>query len=300
MPGPPLAGSPSSRPAARTAVATAALLLVAACGGTGSTTTAGDTTTAGAPATADTPGTERPGALPEVPWSYEGESGPANWAALEPGYATCAAGQRQSPVDLPAPAEAGPAAATDVTYDHRPAAFEVRDTGRTIRAEAASPAGGITVDGEAHELVQFHAHTPSEHAVAGGRTALEVHLVHRDAAGELVVIGVRVEEGGSTSAPAGAASALAGAWADLPTREETVALADFDAGALLPEDRTAYRYEGSLTTPPCTEGVQWLVLREPVTAPAAVIAGFAEAVGESARPLQPLGGRTPVLEQPTG
>ncbi|MGQ4818766.1 carbonic anhydrase family protein, partial [Enterococcus faecium] len=87
--------------------------------------------------------------------------------------------------------------------------------------------------GEDYELLQFHAHAPSQHAFAGERTDLEVHLVHQNAAGELAVVGVLVEEGESSSA-------LAEAWADLPTGEQTVSVADFDAGTLLPEDRTTY------------------------------------------------------------
>lgn len=274
--------------AARAATA-AALLLVAACGGT-------DDTVAETPTTADTPLEEPEAESPEESsWSYDGETGPANWAELDADYSTCVAGLAQSPIDLTAPAETAPteAEAASVTYDYQPAAYEVVHTGHTIQAEAESPAGGITVDGEDYELLQFHAHAPSEHAFAGERTDLEVHLVHQNAAGELAVVGVLVEEGES-------ASALADAWADLPTEEETVALADFDAGTLLPEDRATYQYEGSLTTPPCAEGVQWLVMQETVTAPAEVITGFEDAVGESARPLQPLGERELVLGQPTG
>ena len=116
--------------------------------------------------------------------------------------------------------------------------------------------------------------------------------MHQNAAGKLAVVGVLVEEEQSSSA-------LAEAWADLPTGERTVSLADLAAGALLPEQRTAYQYEGSLTTSPCTEGVQWLLMREVVTAPTEVITDYEDAVGESARPLQPLGERAPALRRPT-
>lgn len=269
-------------------VAAAAVLLLVACGGS-------DSTAAEAPATAAPQGLEEleSESPEEGSWSYAGETGPANWAELDADYATCAAGQRQSPVDLPLPAEAAPVEAVSVTYGYQPAAYELNDTDRTIQADAESPAGGITVDGEDYELLQFHAHAPSEHAFAGERTDLEVHLVHQNAAGELAVVGVLLEEGQSSSA-------LVEAWADLPSGEETASLADFDAGALLPEDRTAYQYRGSLTTPPCTEGVQWLLMQEVVTAPAEVISGFEDAVGKSARPLQPLGEREPGWGYQTG
>lgn len=268
------------------AAAAAAVLLVAACGES-------DSSAVQASATAAPQGPEERESPEEGSWSYAGATGPENWAQLDADYATCAAGQRQSPVDLPLPAEAAPAEAADVTYDYQPAAYELIDTDHTIQADAGSPAGGITVDGEDYELLQFHAHAPSEHALAGQRTDLEIHLVHQNAAGELAVVGVLVEDGQPSSA-------LAQAWADLPTGEETASLADFDAGALLPEDPIAYRYEGSLTTPPCTEGVQWLVVQEVATAPAEVISDFTDAVGRSARPLQPLGDREPVLGQPAG
>jgi carbonic anhydrase len=268
--------------------AAAAVLLAAACGGNEDAATE-------APVFADTPGVEEPEAESpeEGSWSYEGQTGPAAWAELEADYATCATGQHQSPVDLIDASEVPSGEAAQVTYDHQPASYEVVHTGHTIQADVDSPAGGITVDGEEYELLQFHAHLPSEHAFGGQRADLEVHLVHQNAAGELAVVGVLVEEGQSDYA-------LVDAWADLPTGEETVSLADFDAGTLLPEDRTTYQYEGSLTTPPCTEGVQWLVMQETATAPSEVITGFEDAVGESARPLQPLNDRDLVLGQQGG
>jgi carbonic anhydrase len=115
-----------------------------------------------------------------------------------------------------------------------------------------------------------------------------VHLVHQSEEGKLAVVGVLVQQG-----PAG--TGLAEAWKHLPTQGENVALTDFDASALLPQDRTTFRYDGSLTTPPCTEGVQWLVMQHTVTAPAEAVAAFEKLVGDTARPLQPLNGRDPLI-----
>lgn len=235
---------------------------------------------------------ERPA---EAAWSYEGETGPENWGDLAADYATCAAGEQQSPIDLKvdaaeqAPGEEVP----DVTYDYQSAPYELVDKVHTIQAEVEGEAGGITIGDERYKLVQFHAHAPSEHALDGERPDLEVHLVHQNDDSELAVVGVLIEGDGT-------GSGLAEAWRELPEGDESVPLSDFDATALLPQDRTLLRYDGSLTTPPCTEGVQWLVMTETVNAPAEVVSAFEQAVGDSARPLQELGDRDVVLRQPEG
>ena len=222
----------------------------------------------------------------EARWSYEGETGPANWAELEADYATCGTGTRQSPINL-TEAEAEPVQGAEVTYEYEPATYELTNPGHTVLAEAED-AGGITIGGEDYQLVQFHAHVPSEHALNGKREDLEVHLVHQSGEGKFAVVGVLVQQG-----PAG--TGLAEAWNDLPTQGETVTRTDFDASTLLPQGRTTFRYEGSLTTPPCTEGVQWLVMQQTVTAPAQAVAAFEQLVGDTARPLQPLNGRDPLI-----
>lgn len=258
----------------------ASALLAAGCG-------QGQEASAPTPPTAEDQQTSAGPAPEEASWSYEGETGPENWAELEADYATCGTGSRQSPVDLieaeipTEPIEGADAA--DVVYDYQPATYELVDTGHTIQADTSS-AGGITIDDKRYELLQFHAHAPSEHALDGQRTDLEVHLVHQSDDGELAVVGVLVEAGTSESS-------LAQAWRELPAEGETLPLTGFDASTLLPEDRTTFRYDGSLTTPPCTEGVKWLVMQETVTTESDVIRAFEDAVGESARPLQPLGDR---------
>lgn len=226
---------------------------------------------------------------PEPEWGYDGAIGPERWDELDLENAECATGQQQSPIDLsedlatPDPADVPP-----VTYDYEPATFEVVDVGHTIQASPEDAGGGLTLGGESYELAQFHVHAPSEHAIDGERTNLAVHLVHQNADGELAVVGVLVEAGD-------AASGLATAWEELPYEGETVTLPDFDASTLLPDDRTTFRYTGSLTTPPCTEGVQWLVMRDVVTAEPEVVSSVEELVAGTARPLQPANERDVVL-----
>lgn len=261
------------RPFPTTAVAAAAAVLLGGCSQDQDTVAESPVTSADEP-------------TQEAAWSYEGDTGPEDWAELDPEYATCSAGQEQSPIDLPA-GVTEPADEAEVTYDYEPASYELVNTGHTLLATAGA-AGGLTIDGERYELLQFHAHGPSEHAIGGEREELEIHLVHQNDEGELAVVGVLVDEGPADST-------LADAWAELPEEGGTAALDDFDAASLLPEDRTTFRYSGSLTTPPCTEGVRWLVMEETVTAPADVVSAFESAVGDSARPLQPLNEREPVL-----
>lgn len=227
-----------------------------------------------------------PGEGPE--WGYEGEVGPAHWAALDPAFAECGTGQQQSPIDLVRDlATPDPAAVPPVTYEYQPASYEVADIGHTIQASTGS-GGGVSIGGEFYELLQAHVHAPSEHALDGQRTDLSVHLVHQNAAGELAVVGLFVEPGEATSG-------VDTLFAELPAEDQPVSVADVDASTLLPDDRTVYRYDGSLTTPPCTEGVQWLVLPDVVTASPAVVDTLAEAVEGTARPLQPVNDRDVVL-----
>ncbi len=219
-------------------------------------------------------------------WTYEGEAGPAAWDELDPAFATCGTGRAQSPIDLGG-GIGGEATALALRWTSGPATL--RNTGHSIQIDLA--AGGELVLGDAaYPLVQFHAHTPSEHTWRGERYPLELHFVHRDAKGRLAVVGVLVEEGPAAN---GALAALVG---DLPRADAPArALEAFDPRALLPTAlvRTAYQYAGSLTTPPCTEGVRWNVLNGTVTMSAEQIAAFADALPEpeNARPVQPLGGR---------
>jgi carbonic anhydrase len=167
-----------------------------------------------------------------------------------------------------------------VSFTYRPTAGELVDNGHTLQMNL-QPGSTAVVDGHAYDLVQFHIHTPSEHTVGGEALPMEVHLVHKDKAGKLAVVGVRFAAGT-------ASAAMTPVWAAAPAKGGKAKVARFDPATLLPRDRSAYRYDGSLTTPPCSEGVEWIVMRRTATDSAAHIEAFEKRFGANARPVQPL------------
>lgn len=236
--------------------------------------------------------TEQEQEVTPAAWSYEGDTGPEQWAELDATYATCGAGQEQSPIDVTeAPsADAEPQDVDPVTYDYTPAPFTLVNERYTIKA-SAQDAGGLTLGDERYDLLQFHVHAPSEHTLDGERTELGVHLVHQNAGGELAVVQLFFEPGPGEGV-------LGEAFADLPREEgETTTIEDFDVSTLLPQDRSTFRYDGSLTTPPCTENVRWIVMQEAMPGSEEVISTIQDIISETARPLQPLNGRDVLVAQ---
>ena len=222
-----------------------------------------------------------------VHWSYSGESGPEHWGDLSPDFATCAKGAEQSPVDIPADAALN---AADISFNYQPSALTIVNNGHTIQVNY-DKGSSITLNGVRYDLVQFHFHAHSEHALAGQFEPLELHLVHKNAKGGLAVVGVLLKAGADNP---GYAAVLN----NLPAAEgepQAVSGASVDANQLLPTTRTYWRYNGSLTTPPCTEGVQWLVMNTPVDLSDAQIAAYTAIYNANARPLQPFNARTFVL-----
>ena len=214
-------------------------------------------------------------------WDYGTAHGPEHWADIDPAYATCRTGARQSPIDLP---DAGTAdgAAPPLVLDYRPGAATVVNLGHTLQANVAA-GNRLTVGGVEYQLLQFHVHTPSEHSIDGRHFPMEAHLVHRNAEGGLAVVGVLIDAG------------AAGVIDELPLPDAVGASAEPDAALdpthLLPASRAFHAFEGSLTTPPCSEGVQWIVMREPATASAEALARIAALLGPTNRPVNPLNGR---------
>lgn len=222
-------------------------------------------------------------------WGYDAHDGPDVWGRLDPAYATCSLGAEQSPIDLTG---ARPAALEPVEFDYRRAEATIENTGHGIQVNPV-PGSGITLDGVRYELRQFHFHHRSEHTVEGEGLALEMHLVHEDANGSLAVVGVLFEEGDANEA-------LAPVWARFPTDPSPPRPMpeELDLAALLPDPRTMWRYEGSLTTPPCTEGVAWVIFAETLALSAGQIEAFAAIYPNNRRPVQPLGQRALHLVRP--
>jgi len=231
-----------------------------------------------------TPAAEETVASPAHPvhWSYDGEAGPAAWAQLKPEYAQCAIGKRQSPIDI----RDGIVVQLDaVKFDYRPSGFSVVDNGHTVQVNVA-PGNSIEVLGRRYDLVQFHFHRPSEERINGRQFDMVVHLVHKDADGRLAVVAVLLERGA-------AQSVVQSVWNNLPLEqnEPVAAPSAIDLNQLLPDDRRYYTYMGSLTTPPCSEGVLWMVMKKPVPIAAEQINVFAKLYPMNARPLQAASGR---------
>lgn len=216
-------------------------------------------------------------------WGYSGHEGPEHWGELSPEYATCSLGKNQSPIDVSGMVEGELQA---IKFDYEAGGKEVLNNGHTIQVNYA-PGSTIEVDGTRFELKQFHFHSPSENTIDGKSYPLEAHFVHADKSGNLAVVAVMFDKGDVNAE-------LEKAWKQMPGHADEKAMLSsiIDASALLPKTRDYYRFNGSLTTPPCTEGVRWLVMKNIETASKAQIEQFSETVGfANNRPAQPLNAR---------
>ena len=215
-------------------------------------------------------------------WSYEGAGGPEGWGRMNPEFAKCSTGSRQSPIDI----RDGIKVSLDaVAFDYKPSAFRVLDNGHTVQVNVG-PGNSIEVLGRRYDLLQFHFHRPSEERVNGKQFDMVVHLVHKDLEGRLAVVAVLLERGS-------ALPIVQSVWNNLPLErgDEVAAKLPLDLGALLPVERSYFTYMGSLTTPPCSEGVLWMVMKNPVQVSAEQIGIFSRLYPMNARPVQSASGR---------
>lgn len=221
------------------------------------------------------------GAYPH--WSYEGETGPAFWGKLNPAYTACDSGNRQSPIDIRSGIKVD---LPPIKFEYRPSLFNIVDNGHTVQVNYGE-GSTLTVQGRTYELVQFHFHKPSEERVNGRSYDMVAHLVHRDEDGHLAVVSVLFERGKDNPF-------IQTLWNNLPLEQNSeVSPPDvpIDLNDLLPKDRSYYTYMGSLTTPPCTEGVMWIVLKTPVEMSAEQMAVFSHLYKRNVRPIQKASGR---------
>ncbi len=216
-------------------------------------------------------------AAEEQHWSYDGADGPSHWGGL------CTSGKNQSPVDVH---DAVSAKLARLSFKYESLAQDVLNNGHTVQVTYA-PGSTLLVDSHRYQLKQFHFHAPSEDLLDGKRFPLEAHFVHADEDGNLAVVAVFVEQGVANAA-------LEKLGKDLPLRAGDKHDLDVKIAAaeLMPKTRDYYRFSGSLTTPPCSEGVNWLVLKHPITASEKQIEQLHAAMGhDNARPVQPLNAR---------
>jgi len=229
----------------------------------------------------------RPPAAPKRPahgghWAYQGEGGPEHWGQMKPEFSTCSSGKRQSPIDI----RDGIAVQLDpVQFDYKPSNFRVIDNGHTVQVNLA-PGNSIEVMGRRFELLQFHFHRPSEERINGRQFDMVAHLVHKDLEGKLAVVAVLLDRGSVQPI-------VQTVWNNLPLEkgEELPAKAMIDLNNLLPAERGYFTYMGSLTTPPCSEGVLWMVMQTPVSISPEQIGIFSRLYPMNARPIQSASGR---------
>ncbi|WP_053005063.1 carbonic anhydrase [Kocuria sp. SM24M-10] len=228
--------------------------------------------------------TAAPSAPEQTPaqWSYEGATGPQHWGELADEFTACSSGTAQSPIDVPS----DPAlSSAPIELGYTPADFQARDTGHTVELHALSPQS-ITVGGTEYAFQHMHYHAPSEHTVDGAAYAAEFHFVHRSDNGDLAVVGVLAAEGRHNAAWSSVSDAI-----PATAGEDSPAVTGLTLTSLLPESLDHYVYGGSLTTPPCSEDVRWLLLQSPIELGAAQIAALRSAHAGNNRPVQPLNDR---------
>jgi carbonic anhydrase len=215
-------------------------------------------------------------------WSYAGDTGPAHWGRLSADFELCGRGRRQSPIDI---RDGFAVDLEPVTFDYRAGAFTVLNSGHTLEVSFA-PGNRIELGGRTFELLQMNFRHPAEESVDGRHADMSAQLVHRDSEGRQVVVALQLVRGA-------AQPQIQSVWNNLPLEagEPVQARGTIDPLELLPSDRRYFTYMGSLTTPPCTEGIQWIVLKQPVELSDAQVRLFARLYPMNARPVQAAAGR---------
>jgi len=222
-------------------------------------------------------------------WTYEGEEGPEHWGEIDPTYATCGTGTKQSPINITAPNEKDLA---NIVFHYQPSEVNILNNGHTVQVNY--DAGSyIEWDSVRYDVAQFHYHAPSEHTIDGKSFAAEIHIVHKNADGQLAVVGILLKEGAENKAFAPFINNLPVEKTDAKDAGAKINAADF-----LPTAQTTYRYSGSLTTPPCSEGVSWLVMTTPVELSSAQLNKLDALFENNNRPVQKLNDR-PLVEDNT-
>ncbi|WP_307893507.1 carbonic anhydrase [Bacillus swezeyi] len=223
----------------------------------------------------------------EVHWSYEEEAGPEHWGELKQANSACINGSEQSPIHIDVSQVKTDRHLDNIQIQYESAPFTLVNNGHTIQANARAKSSSIFIEGHQYKLVQFHFHTPSEHQLNGKSYAMELHLVHKDENGKIAVLGVMIQEGKENQQ-------LASIWDVLPKKETVKDISlneQVDLQRLLPQEKTAFHYNGSLTTPPCTEKVKWYIFEQSIEMSKKQIQAFQQIFPDNHRPVQPLNKR---------
>ncbi len=220
-------------------------------------------------------------------WTYAGHEGPEHWGNIDKSFAVCKTGKEQSPIDIRS-SKAKKEKLTAIEFHSQPVKAEVINNGHTVQVNYAPGSYMVTPTGR-YELVQFHFHTPSEEALDGKTFDMVAHLVHKNAEGKLAVVAVLFNRSGANDNPG-----LSSVWDKLPEQagDKVSPSTMVDASQLLPQDRSYYHFKGSLTTPPCSENVQWHVLKTPANIGSTQWLALHKLLGDNARPVQPVHKRT--------
>ncbi len=216
-------------------------------------------------------------------WSYTGHGGPGHWGDLDKHNAACKLGQEQSPINITGTHKA---ALPALVAKYQPGALKIVNNGHTVQVNVGD-GSSLQIGDRNYSLAQFHFHTPSEEQVNGRRYDMVWHLVHKDPQGGLAVVGVLVKAGQKHREMGKIIAHLPKS----PNKEQMIAAVKIDPAKMLPANLGYYHFKGSLTTPPCSEGVKWYVLKTPVEASPEQIARFKALFGSNARPVQPLNAR---------
>lgn len=224
-----------------------------------------------------------------VHWTYEGEEGPEHWGEIDPAYAVCGTGTSQSPIDISTPNEQDLA---NITFHYQPSEVNILNNGHTVQVNYDARSY-IELNGVRYDVAQFHYHAPSEHTLNGEVFPAELHIVHQSTDATLAVIGILLKEGAENQAYQPFINNLPAEKTD--AKDAGVKIHAMD---LLPNVQTTFRYSGSLTTPPCTESVNWLVMTTPVELSSAQLSTLDALFEDNNRPVQELNDR-PLFEDST-
>ncbi len=219
-------------------------------------------------------------------WGYTGHGNPAEWGELSEKYFMCKEGKNQSPINIVV-SDLKHTNLEDIAFSYTSKSNSLINNGHTVQVNI-DPASAIMIDGKSFELKQFHFHTPSENEIDGKHFPLEAHFVHLDKEGNIAVVALMFQEGAKNEA-------LEKIWSKLPLKADEKIALTLDANAinaLLPQQKAYYRFDGSLTTPPCSEGVRWFVLKQPVTVSKEQVETFLHTLHHpNNRPVQPINAR---------